>query len=146
MRRLCKTVMGGMLLAMLAGGCGSTDGSGDDRMVMRFVSFNGLGIEQEDAVTPSSANVDAVQDICESSGDTGGTVTAEPFTNTLINAVFRNEEADNIQLSGYNVHFNDPATGLADISGNLNTLLPGGRCSDTEQKCTSDADCVTTGS
>jgi hypothetical protein len=119
-------------------GCGST---ADDRLVFRFVGFDSSGITQKDSVRATSADVDVVQDACDS---TMPEVVNEPFTVTSINATFRNEEGSDIQLDGYTVHFDDPRTGLADFSGSLNGNIVGGRCSNNAQ-CTVDADCVAAG-
>ena len=80
MRRLCRLATGSALLATLALGCGS---SAEDSAVLRFISFDGNGIVQQDAVTGTSAVV-CVSDF------------AGPVTPTTVNANFVNEEAADI--------------------------------------------------
>jgi len=142
MWRLCKAVTGAAVLTTLALGCGST---GEDNLVMRFIGFNADGITQEDTASPTSADVDVVQDVCSVSEQ--GVPTFEPFTATTINAVFRNEEAANIHLKTYTVHFNDPNSGVADVTASLvgNPDLLGGRCSSSGTQCAVSTDCVSVG-
>jgi hypothetical protein len=142
MRRLYRSVMAGGLLAVLAGGCGSTAG---DQLTMRFVRFDSIGLTQTDSVRQTSADVDVVQNICVS--DT--TATAEPFTETLINAVFVNEEAADILLERYRIYLpkiGNQDSGLGNfIEQTASRTLPGGRCSGEDRRCASNEDCLLAG-
>jgi hypothetical protein len=139
MRRLSVLMTGVAMLVLSAGGCGSTGGAGgDDALVLQFVQWNSTGITQADQVGESNADVDVVQDICNS---TTGTPTAEPFTQTVINAVFRNNEGSDILLQGYSTEIGDPRLSQANISNPLSTSITGGRCSTTNAPCVTAADC-----
>jgi hypothetical protein len=138
MRWLCRSVTVVALLAAFSSGCGSTAGG---RLVFLFIRFDNTGITQVDSVRESSADVDVVQDLCVTGTGAMVTTTVEPFTQTTINAVFRNEEASNIRLEGYAVHISDPNSGLGDFSGTLNGNIVGGRCSNLDKQCADDADC-----
>jgi len=145
MRGVNGMAVGIALLAGLVTACGSTGG---DRLVLSFAGFDSVNLTQEDSVGPTSADVDAVEDICVDMS--GNPVRDEPFTEAKINANFVNNEGSDITLQHYVVHFDDPNSGLADLSGNLGVLLLGGRCSittggsstgGTSPACTSDSDC-----
>ena len=140
MWRLCRTLTSVLLAAVVTAGCGST--GSDDDLVLRFVGFNGVGLEQQDSVRETSADVDAVQTFC---GNEEDTLTVEPFTQTVINAVFRNEQMLDVFLDGYTVHFDDPRTGLADITNSLSGRIVGGRCSNTGVPCALNNECATGG-
>jgi len=132
------------VLATLAAGCGST--SGDDALVMQFVRWDSESLTQSDQVRESSADVDVVQDCCMFATD-GSCEMAEPITQTVINAVFRNQEAADIHMDSYVVHFNDSRSGVADYTGSLSAVLQGGRCASASmQTCVVDADCGLSGS
>ena len=143
MRRLSKLMAGVATLAVLVGGCGST--SNDDQLVMQFLQWDNTGITQADAVSESSADVDVVQNLCSSG--TGGTPTPEPFTQTVINAIFQNNEGSDIQLQGYRTEISNTLLSQSNINnGVLSTTLPGGRCSSggstgSAPPCVTDADC-----
>jgi hypothetical protein len=136
MRWLSMRMAGAALLAAVAGGCGST--SGDDAMVLEFVGFDGAGIDQSDAVRESSADVDVLQEICPS-GD------SEPFTQTLINATFRNNEAADLHLQQVVIAVG-PSGSLATITHQIGGELRGGRCDNIDKQCALDADCVSASS
>lgn len=140
MGRLTKLITSIAVLVVLAGGCGSTGGAGgDDALVMQFIQWDNTGITQSDSVSESSADIDVVQDICNSG--TGGTPTVEPFTQTVINAIFRNNEGSDILLQGYTTEIADPRLAQSNISnGHLSTNITGGRCTNGE-KCAIDNDC-----
>ena len=140
MRRLSRLITGIAVLTMLEGGCGSTGGpAGDDALVLQFIRWDNTLITQADAVGESRADVDVMQDICSSG--TGGTPVAEPFTQTLINAIFRNNEGSDILLLGYKTEIADPRLVQSNISnGHLSTNITGGRCANN-QKCATDSDC-----
>lgn len=142
MRRLSRMMVGVTMLAVLAGGCGSTGGlnGGNDALVLQFIQWDNTGLTQADSVGESAADVDVVQDLCPAT--TGTAPTPEPFTQTLINAIFQNNEGSDIQLQHYSTEIGDPRLSQADIAnGTLTTNLTGGRCANGTQQCFSDADC-----
>jgi len=143
MRRLSRLMTGVTVLAVLAGGCGSTGGlnGGNDALVLQFIQWDNTGITQADSVGESNADVDVVQDLCPSG--TGGAPTPEPFTQTLINAVLQNNEGSDIQLQHYSTEIGDPRLSQSDIvNGTLTANLTGGRCANGTQQCFTDADCA----
>jgi hypothetical protein len=154
MRRLYRSLTTATLLTGLALGCGSSandtvaSGSGggpQPGLVMRFVSFDVTNIEQQDLVTPTSAQVDVVPSCC-TTDFLFTTVTFEAFTETTINVIFQDEEKSDILLNSYTIHFDDSSLGLGDIHFNVSALLQGRRCSnDTQRACTIDADCIIPG-
>ncbi len=133
MRRLCGR-MGLALLMVWVGGCGSTGGT--DALVLHFLHFDSTGLTQADSVRETSADVDNSPDSCQS----GGQITAEPFTQTIINAVFRNEEAADLHLTSMVIDLG-PTSGRGTITRAIDGSLPGGLCSNIDQQCASDADC-----
>ncbi len=139
MRRLCSFKTAMVLLVVLACGCGSNAG---DPLVLRFEHFDGIGLTQADSVRANSADVDVEQGLCIS----GGTITAEPFTQTVINATFTNEEASDIRLNKYRLYLpkiGNADSGLGDfLEFNISANLAGGRCSTVEIPCAVDADCT----
>lgn len=139
MRRFSMSVSSMALLTALVAGCGSSTND-EGRLVMRFVQFNGVGLMQADNVTPNSANVDVVPTIC--AVDQQGLPTAfETFTETLINAVFLNEQKSDILLDSVTIDAG-PNTGLGVIEQTIAANLPGGKCSqNSDQSCATDADC-----
>lgn len=136
MRRLRMSVTGIALLGLLGVGCGSS--ANDSQLVLRFEGFNGTGITQMDAVGPNNADVDVVQDLCQSASATGG-LAPEPFTQTLANVVFLNEEKSDIRLTGYTVDVG-PHSGIGVFKAGLSAVVIGGRCGLTTA-CATDADC-----
>jgi hypothetical protein len=137
MWRLCGLTGGAMVFAALCVGCGST--SNDDQLVMEFLRFNSVGIEQADSVRATSADVDIwPPETCPSG-------LSEPFTQTIINAVFRNNEASDIMLNYLTVDF-PPTSGRAVVSHGLSGVLTGGRCSNVDKQCATDAECVSASS
>lgn len=143
MRRLCRFKTAMVLLVGLACGCGSNAG---DPLVLRFERFDGIGLMQADSVRANSADVDVEQDLCRSAGS----ITVEPFTQTVINATFTNEEASDIRLTKYRLFLpkiGNSDSGLGDfLEFDISANLPGGRCSTADIKCAVDADCATSGS
>jgi hypothetical protein len=132
MRWLCGLISGAMLIAVLWIGCGST--GGNDQLVMQFLHFDTTGITQADAVRETSADVDIwPPETCPSG-------TPEPFTQTIINAVFRNNEAADINLDRIVIDVG-PTAGRAVVSHNIGGVLLGGSCNNIDQHCSSDADC-----
>jgi len=143
MRRLIRLMTGVTMLAVLAGGCGSTGGlnGGNDALVLQFINWDSIGLTQADSVGESSADVDVVQDVCVSG--TGGVPTAEPFTQTVINAVFQNNEGSDIQLQHYSTEIGDPRLSQSNIvNGTITANLTGGRCLNAATPCVTDADCA----
>ncbi len=139
MQWLCGRTVGVALLAAIAAGCGST--SGDDALVLQFVRFDNSGITQADSVRENSADVDIEQDSCRS----GTTITAEPFKVTTINAVFRNNEAADLHLQQVVIAVG-PAGSVATITHEADGKIPGGQCSNIDQQCSADADCISASS
>jgi len=146
MRRLVKSITFLALLAIVVGGCGSTTGGdGNDATIIRFVSFDGLGLTQADSVRASSADVDVVQNLCEMTGMNGemNTFSEEPFTQTVANATFRNDQKLDIHLNGYTMHIDDPDVGIGDLSYAMSGTIVGGRCSNLpDRSCASDPECI----
>lgn len=137
MRRLCALMSGAMLIAVLWNGCGST--GGDDQLVMQFLRFDNTGITQADSVRETSADVDIwPPETCPSGKQ-------ESITQTIINAVFRNSEASDITLDHIVIDVG-ATSGRAIVSHNLSGILPGGRCSNIDQQCGSDAECISASS
>jgi hypothetical protein len=117
-------------------GCGVTP------LVFHVEGFNGNGLNQADAVGPTAAQVDVVQDLC----GTAPPLTPERFTQTEINAVFSNHQALDIHLEAFSLHVNDSRVGLGDFTGTLTGTILGGRCSSqTDKTCAIDDDCVQAG-
>jgi hypothetical protein len=149
MRRLCRSVTGMTVLAIVMAGCGSSTGG---EQVMRFIGFDTSSLVQQDSVGESGALVDVEQDDCVAGQPTGfacgmsGLVgaTCEPFTPTEINAVFLNEGAADIHLTGYVVDAGTDA-GLAPRLRGLGGDLRGGRCSTEDLACSSDLECSSNG-
>jgi len=142
MGRLINLMTGVTVLTVLASGCGST--SNDDQLVMQFLQFDNTGLTQADSVGESSADIDVFQGICP--GGTGGVPTSEPYTQTVINAIFQNNEGSDIQLQGYMTQIADQRLSQSNIvNGALGTTLPGGRCLGTSQPCVTASDCALAG-
>jgi hypothetical protein len=139
MRRLCRSVTVVALLAALWVGCGSTGSS--DSLVFQFIAFDGMGITQADSVRETSADVDTTVDCCAFTADGSACTTIERFTQTSINATFRNNEAADITLNGYTVNLG-PNSGVGVFQGELSTALLGGRCVGFDQACASNNDCA----
>ena len=142
MRWLCGRMMGAALLAAVVTGCGST--SGDDALVLQFVGFDSNGITQADSVRENSADVDILQDICCSAQDCSSW-TPELFTQTIINATFRNKEAADLRLQQVVIGVG-PAGSLATITHQLDGEIRGGRCDEIDQQCSTDAECISASS
>lgn len=138
MRRLGSVLTGMVLLAVLSPGCGST---AEDRLVLQFIRFDNAGITQADQVRETSADVDIAVELCPAGMDT--VPMEEPFTQTIVNAVFINQEQADIQLEGYTTEISDPRLSQANITnGKITTNIVGGRCSSQDKPCAVDADCV----
>jgi hypothetical protein len=128
-------MMGVALVAAVVTGCGST--SGDDALVFQFVDFDSNGLTQADSVRGNSADVDILQDCCVAVEE-GLCSDPEPFTQTIINATFRNNEAADLQLQQVAITVGS----LAPITHQLDGKIEGGRCTNIDQQCSADADCV----
>lgn len=142
MRWLCGRMMGAALLAAVVVGCGST--SGDDALVLQFVRFDSSGITQADAVGETSADVDILRECCVEVVE-GLCTNPEYFTQTLINATFRNNEAADLRLQQVVIAVG-PAGSLATITHQIDGELRGGRCSNIDRQCSADAECVSAAS
>ncbi len=147
MRRLYGWMTACAVLAGLLWGCGSTgDGTdGNDGLILQAVGFHGDGLAQSDQVRPNSADVDVVENLCMEQGQTGDAprVTTELLTQTIVNAIFRNHQKQDIRLNQMVVHFDDPRVGFGDLTQSITGTVVGGRCSSApERACASDADCL----
>ncbi len=100
---------------------------------LEFLHFDSSGITQADSVRATAADVDNSQDICPSG-------LPEPFTQTIINAAFRNEEAASLQLTQMIVDLG-PNSAHGTITRPIAGALPGGRCNNIDKQCASDGDC-----
>jgi hypothetical protein len=142
MRRLIdgRVLMLGLLCCVLGCGSSGTDSQFDDGLTMAFVRFSGEDIEQADVVTDTVAQVDICQDLC-SSGGVDGEITVEPYTSTLVTAVFANRGKADIVLESYKLLVVD--SGVPEVTRNVSARLVGGRCdgADPELQCGSNADC-----
>ncbi len=153
MRRFARLLVVGWLGLGVLHGCGSSGDAvdGDDALVFRIEGIAGEGLGQADSVRPGSADVDVVQNFCATTGGAGGgggqaQISLEPFTQTVFNASFRNEQKLDLRLFEMVVHFADPRVGIGDITQELNATITGGRCSNAaERACASADDCVVGG-
>lgn len=137
---LFRSVTGLALLGSLLSACGST---GSDRLIFRFIRWDNTGISQPDAVSELSGQIDVVQTLC-TTGSTGGDATVEPFSNTIINAVFRNEQASDIRLDSYLTQISDKRLAQANLPPQaISANIVGGQCSNSDRSCGSDSDCST---
>jgi hypothetical protein len=149
MRWLASVILVGCA-AIALGGCGSSGDAvdGDDSLVFRVIGFSNEGLTQADAVRVNSADVDVVQNFCVSTGGGGGgggqaQISLEPYTQTAINAVVRNDQKLDLRIFQFRIHFDDPRTGLGDITQNISATAIGGRCSNAPQRsCASADDCL----
>lgn len=139
-----------LFAALTAGSCGSSGDAvdGEDSLVFRVVGFSGEGLTQADAVRPGSADVDVVRNFCVSTGGGGGgggqlQIELEPFTQTAVNVILRNEQKLDLRLFQVRIHFDDPRTGLGDLTENVAGTVVGGRCSNAPQRsCATADDCL----
>ncbi|MGH3642012.1 MAG: hypothetical protein ACRDUX_23640 [Mycobacterium sp.] len=142
--RTTTYVMGFCVLVGLVG-CGSAGFSGDgstDELTFTFLGFTGEGIEQQDIVGNTSADVDVCATICDF-GEDGifGDETFESFTQTRAIAQFVNNGTADIRLQRYTVSV--PGSGVPPLSVDINIIMPGGRCSNQpNQQCGLDTDCL----
>jgi hypothetical protein len=129
--------------ALALSSCGSSgfdSNGGSDQLTMQFLGYSGEGIDQQDIISATSAQVDVCQTIC-SFGEMGiiGDETFEQFTETVANAVFMNMGTSNILLDSYKVEIED--SGIPPLEGSIGVILPGGTCSNSTRQCGLDSDC-----
>lgn len=125
-----------------AAGCGSSGYSGSDgsdALTMTFIGLTGEGLEQEDFVGTTSADVDVCPTICAFTG-LFEDVETETFTTTRANAIFVNNGTANIRLDSYTVSI--PDSGLPSRTVEMSAILPGGVCSNSTRQCGVDSDCA----
>jgi hypothetical protein len=147
MQRLLGSIALLALLTIVGWGCGSTDHGpdGNDATVIRFVSFDGTGLDQTDSVFENNAQVDVEQNRCETAGSMGGEpmISDEPFTETVVNATFFNNQKLDIRLDHYTVHVDDPEFGSGDVTYSMSGNVVGGRCAAlSSRSCASNQDCA----
>lgn len=122
-------------------GCGSSgfdSSGGQDSLTMQFITFSGEGIDQQDLVGSTDADVDVCQSICNVSGDLVD-IEFEQFTQTRANAIFMNMGASPILLDKYTVSI--PGSGIPQRTASIAAILAGGTCSNSSRQCGSDSDC-----
>jgi len=129
-------------------GCGSSGFDGqnnDDALTMSFIAFSGEGIDQQDSIGSTSAEVDVCPTICDfGEGGIFGDETFEAFTQTSANALFVNNGFADILLDQYTVSI--PGSGIPPRTVHTAALLIGGRCSNSPtQHCSLDNDCSIAG-
>jgi hypothetical protein len=106
---------------------------------MSFQGFTGEGLEQQDFVGNTSADVDVCPTICAFTG-LFEDVEFEIFTATRANAVFVNNGTADIRLDRYTVSI--PGSDLPSRTVETAAIIPGGRCDDAPStQCGVDADC-----
>ncbi len=128
------------VLALVSCGSSGFDSSGgQDSLTMQFLTFSGEGIDQQDLVGSTDADVDVCQSICNVSGDLVN-IEFEQFTQTRANAIFMNMGASPILLDKYTISI--PGSGVPNRSASIAAILPGGTCSNSPStQCGSDRDC-----
>ncbi|MEO8603585.1 MAG: hypothetical protein ABI629_13505 [bacterium] len=105
---------------------------------MQFLGFSGEGIDQQDSVGNTSADVDVCQSICAVGGDLIS-VEFETFTQTRVNAVFMNQGQSPILLDKYVVSI--PGSGIPSQTVSTSAILPGGICTGTSVPCATANQC-----
>lgn len=124
---------------ILWGALGCGDSSSEDELVLSLQGFTGEDIEQADAVSGATANVDVCQSLC--STGTTGEIEVEPYTETLVNAVFVNRGKADIRLESYTVEVMN--SGLPVIQRTISANIPGGRCAtNPQEQCANDFECT----
>lgn len=128
--------------ALALSSCGSSgfdSSGGQDSLTMQFLGFSGEGIEQQDIVGNTSADVDVCQSLCNLGGDLVD-IEFEEFTQTRVNAVFMNMGTSPILLDQYTVSI--PGSGIPPRTASVAAILPGGTCSNSPTtQCGLDSDC-----
>ena len=126
-------------LALASCGSSGFDSSGgQDSLTMQFITFSGEGIDQQDLVGNTDADVDVCQSLCNVGGDLVD-IEFETFTQTRANAIFMNMGASNILLDKYTVSI--PGSGVPPRTASIAAILQGGTCSNSSAQCGSDSDC-----
>jgi hypothetical protein len=132
LRNVCAVMLG---VVIGLPGCGSDSG---DQLVLSFERFTNEGITQSDVVFDTHAEVDICPFLCDD-------LTAEPYMQTTVGAVFTNHEKANIRLQSYTLLV--PGSGIEEITRPITALIPGGRCNDISlQPCALDSECGLDGS
>jgi hypothetical protein len=125
------------MVLLIAAGCGSS--SSEDELVLSLQGFTGEGIDQADAVSGATANVDVCQGLC--TVGTTNEIDVEDYTETLVNAVFVNRGKADIRLESYTVEVMN--SGLPTIQRSISANIPGGRCAiDPQTQCANDFECL----
>ncbi|HSQ01563.1 MAG TPA: hypothetical protein VL049_30435 [Candidatus Dormibacteraeota bacterium] len=128
--------------ALVLASCGSSgfdSNAGQDSLTMQFLTFSGEGIDQQDLVGNTDADVDVCQSICNFTGDLVN-IEFETFTQTRADAIFMNMGASPILLDKYTVTI--PNSGVPPRTSSIAAILPGGTCSNSAStQCASDRDC-----
>jgi hypothetical protein len=108
---------------------------------MSFQEFNDNGLDQQDFVGNTSADVDVCPTICDFGVDgIFGDEVFEQFTQTHANAVFVNFGTADILLNSYTVSI--PGSGIPTRTAHTAALLPAGRCNNRPTvHCGLDNDC-----
>lgn len=131
-----------VLVALLGvAGCGTGPGDesgGSSRLTMQFLGFNSEGIDQQDDVFATFAQVDVCKSLCEI-GDIFTDIVFEEFSVTAVNAVFINNGKGDILIDSYTVNILD--SGIDPFTRRISAVLLGGRCSGNARGCASDFEC-----
>jgi len=135
----CVLSLGSVLAFAGCGSSGFDTTGGTDSLTMQFLGFTGEGLEQEDFVGNTSADVDVCASICSIGGDLID-IEFESFTQTSANAVFMNMGFSPILLDKYIVSI--PGSGIPDQTVVTSALLPGGTCGNSAStQCGQNSDC-----
>ena len=134
------TMMVGACLLLGLTSCGSSgfDNGGTDALTMQFLGFSDEGIDQQDSVGTTNADVDVCASLCNVGGDLID-IEFEQFTTTSANAIFMNMGSSPILLDTYTVAI--PGSGIPTRTGNISVILPGGQCSNSTAQCGDDSAC-----
>jgi len=127
-----------LLLGLTSCGSAGFDNGGTDALTMQFLGFSDEGIDQQDSVGTTSADVDVCASLCSVGGDLID-IEFEQFTTTSANAVFMNMGASPILLDTYSVAI--PGSGIPTRIGSISAILPGGQCSNSTAQCGDDSAC-----
>ena len=130
-----------VLGAVSCGSSGFQGQDGSDALTMSFQEFNSDGLDQQDFVGNTSADVDVCPTICDFGVDgIFGDEVFEQFTQTHANAVFTNFGTADILLDTYTVSI--PGAAIPTRTAHTAALLPAGRCaSQPTRHCGLDNDC-----
>lgn len=146
--KLRKYALGAAMVAAMS--CGSSGYSGEgssDSLTLSFLGFTGVGIEQQDIVLNTSADVDVCATVCSVTIDeiTGVvTVEIEDFTSTNAMAQFVNYGYSDILIDHYTLVLEGANVPQRTVQTAF--IIPGGRCSGSaDRRCSVDSDCQTLG-